>query len=253
MSHEAEMPGMRVTREQLQIIYSRYYFASQFVVGKQVLEVGCGPGIGLGYLAKRAKRVIGGDYAEDNLRIAQQHYRSRIELALMDAHNLPFRDNCLDVVVAMAAIVYLQLDRFLAECHRVLKKGGVLIFCTPDKEQPGFQRSSLSRDYFSVPELEALVSHYFEARFFGAFPVSEGGQTTKQRDTIVAKVGQALALMPQGERVKGSLSHFLFGTSVLKAEIEDGMVEAAQPEPIGDTVPASQYRLIYTVAQARQL
>ena len=116
MSYEAEMPGMKVTREQLQIICSRYYFASQFVSGKQVLEVGCGPGLGLGYLSRRAVKVIGGDYAEDNLRCAQQHYRDRIELVRLDAHNLPFKDNCFDVVVAMATVIYLQLDSFFKEC-----------------------------------------------------------------------------------------------------------------------------------------
>jgi len=251
MSHEAEIPGMKVTKEQLQIICNRYYFASQFVLDKQVLEVGCGAGLGLGYLARKAKRVIGGDYAEDNLRVAQQHYKGRVELTLLDAHNLPFKDNCLDVVVAMAVVIYLQLDRFLDECYRVLKRGGSLVFCTPNKEQPGFHRSPLSQNYLSVPELSALMNRHFDARLFGAFPVRKGLPVIKSRDAIVAKVGKALALLPKGERIKGFLSRFLFGTSVLKEEIEDGMVENIQLEPIPSGSPNFQYRVLYAIANSR--
>ena len=251
MSYEAEMPGMKVTKEQLQIICYRYYFASQFVLGKQVLEVGCGAGLGLGYLARRARRVIGGDYAEDNLRVTQQHYKGRVELTLLDAHNLPFKDNCFDVVVAMAVVIYLQLDRFFDECYRVLTRGGTLVFCTPNKEQPGFHRSPLSKNYLSAPELSALMNRHFDARLCGAFPAHKELQLVKRRDAIVAKVGKALALMPKGEEIKGFISRFLFGTSVLKAEIEDEMVENIQLEPIRSDSPNFQYKVLYAIAYTR--
>jgi len=252
MSHEAEMPGMKVTKEQLQIICCRYYFASQFVLGKQALEIGCGPGLGLGYLSRKAERVIGGDCAEDNLRLAKQHYKSRVELILSDAHNLPFKDNCFDVVVAMAAMIYLQLDSFFNECHRVLKRGGMLVFCIPNKDRPDFHRSPLSKNYFSVPELSALMGKHFDARFFGAFPVHRELQVTKRSGAIiVAKAGEALALMPKGEEIKEFLSRLLFGTSVLKEEIEDGMVENIQPEPIRDDSPNFQYSVLYAIAYTR--
>ena len=251
MSYEAEIPGTKVTKEQLQIICSRYYFTSQFVAGKQVLEVGCGPGLGLGYLSRGAERVIGGDYAENNLRRAQQHYRGRVELVRLDAHNLPFPDNYFDVVVTMATVIYLKLDSFFKESYRVLKKEGSLVFCIPNKDQPDFQGSPLSKNYFSIPELLLLMDEHFDARFFGAFPVSKALQVTKRRDTIVAKVGEVLTLMPKGERIKEFLSRSLFGTSVLTEEIEDGMTEYIQPEPIYASSLGSQYRVIYTVANTR--
>ncbi len=251
MSYEAEMPGMKVTREQLQIICCRYYFVSQFVSGKQVLEVGCGPGLGLGYLSRKAERVIGGDYAEDNLRLARQHYEERAELVRLDAHHLPFRDNCFDVVVAMATIIYLQVGKFFDECHRILKKGGRLIFCTPNKDQPHFQPSRLSRNYFSVPELLTLVSKHFDVRFFGAFPIHRASQATGLRNAVIARAGKAIALIPKGAKIKEFLSCSLLGTSVLKEEIEDGMAETIQPEPIPDDSPNFQYRVIYAVADAR--
>ena len=74
MSLEAGIPGDKYTWETWQMICCRYYIAAQFVTGKQVLEVGCGTGRGLGYLDARAKRVVGGDYAEDNLRYARKRH-----------------------------------------------------------------------------------------------------------------------------------------------------------------------------------
>lgn len=74
MSNEAEIPGIRVSKEQLRIICACYYFASKFVFGKTVLEVGCGPGIGSGYLAERAKKVVGVDISKENLDYASRHY-----------------------------------------------------------------------------------------------------------------------------------------------------------------------------------
>lgn len=94
-----EIPGSKVTREQLARTYNRYCFASKFCEGKDVLEVACGPGLGLGYLAQKAKKVVGGDYTEYLLKLAQEHYRGKIELLRLDAHTLPFKEGTFDVVI----------------------------------------------------------------------------------------------------------------------------------------------------------
>ncbi len=255
MSYEAEMPGTRVTIGQLQVICSRYYFAAQFVKGKDVLEVGCGPGLGLGYLVRRARRVIGGDYAEDNLKIAWQHYGSQVELVRLDAHHLPFKRSSFDAVVAMATVAYLRVDRFFEECHRVLKKGGALVFCTPNKNQPGFQRSLLSLDYFSIPELSLLLSRHFDAEFFGVFPVPGTAQRaiTRYTNAAVAGIGRALTLVPRGAGVKDFVSRSILRDSALPLahEIKDGMVEDIKPEPIRADAPDFGHRVIYVVAHVR--
>jgi predicted SAM-dependent methyltransferase len=66
---------------------------------------------------------------------------------------LPFRDACADFMHSEDFIDQLELDqaaRFLRECHRVLKPGGVMRVLTPDVEQ-------LARLYLEQPEaLKAL-------------------------------------------------------------------------------------------------
>mgnify|MGYP001585289220 CR=1 FL=1 len=53
-----EAPGLQATHEQLERIYHRYHFAKQFAVEKNVVEIACGTGIGLSYLANAAQSVI---------------------------------------------------------------------------------------------------------------------------------------------------------------------------------------------------
>jgi len=249
------MPGDKRTKEQLQMICCRYYIASQYVRGKQVLEVGCSTGLGLGYLGRRAKNVIGGDYSEDNLRCAHQHYRGRLELLLLDAHELPFNDSCFDVMIAMEVIQYCHLEKFFNECYRVLKRNGTLALCIPNKDAPGFYRSPLSHRYHSVPELlSSLNRHHFDAELFGAFPIPRGATQQKLRAAMIVSVGKALDLMPKGMEIKDFLNKIVLGKNmVLKEELEDEdmMVENFQLVPLPGDSRDFQYRILYAIAHAQ--
>lgn len=249
------MRGDKRTREQLQMICCRYCTASQYVQGKQMLEVGCGTGLGLGYLARKAKSVVGGDYSEDNLRCAQRHYGNRIKLLLLDAHELPLKDSCFDVVIAMEVVQYFHLERFLDESYRVLKQDGTLVLCIPNRSVPGFHRSPLSRGYYSVPELlTSLNRHHFDAELFGAFPIPRGATQQKLWAAMIVGGGRVLDLMPKGERVKNLLNEIILGRNmVLKEELEDAdmMVENFQLVPLLGDSPDLQYRILYAIAHAQ--
>ncbi|MBM4308891.1 MAG: hypothetical protein FJ123_19355 [Deltaproteobacteria bacterium] len=53
-----ESAGLKATQEQMARLYQRYHFVKEFAEGKEVLEIGCGAGIGLGYLAQKASKVV---------------------------------------------------------------------------------------------------------------------------------------------------------------------------------------------------
>jgi SAM-dependent methyltransferase len=185
--NETELPGRLVTVDTLQIISHRYFWAKQFVSGQYVFEVGCGPGFGLGYLSGENHVVIGGDITWESLRYARNHYGSHAKLIQMDATRLPFKDGSLDTIICLAAVIYIDMSDFLKECRRVLKNGGTLIINTPNKDVPGFKPSSLSRCYYSIPELNSLLKqNNFDAKFFGAFVAPKGWRRIKLR--ILAKI-----------------------------------------------------------------
>ncbi|MEK7217323.1 MAG: class I SAM-dependent methyltransferase [Chloroflexota bacterium] len=131
-SNVTEVPGARASREQAAMLYTRYAFAARLCRGKEILEVACGSGMGLGFLARTAKRVVGGDCTQGLLRQARKHYGARIPLVRLDAHGLPFRDSSFDAIILYEAIYYLaDPSLFLQECRRVLREGGSLIVCSP--------------------------------------------------------------------------------------------------------------------------
>lgn len=256
MSFEAGIPGEKHTWEAWQMICCRYYTAAKFITGKQVLEVGCGAGRGLGYFSARAQRAIGGDYSQDNLRYAKEHYKERAELLVLDAHQLPFRDSSFDVVVAMEVIYYLaHLDDFLKECHRVLRKGGNLCLCLPNQDVPGFHASLLSYQYYSVPELSSrLKRHDFEANIFGAFPVFRKRAWERVRATTILNVGRTLDKMPKGKAVRDFLSQIIIGRSIVaKAELEDSdmLAENCNLEPLLLDSLDNKYRILYAIAHTQ--
>ncbi len=248
-----EMPGDYVSQEQLDMICFRYYTASNFTHGKDVLEVGCGPGIGLGYLSKTAKKVIGGDYCERILWVAKDYYGNRVKLLLLDAHTLPFKDDTFDVVLLFEAIFYLhEPESFLEESRRILRKGGVLILCLPNKEIPGFKPSPLSTHYFNAMELFPLLTKYgFKVAVYGAFSIERPLIIQKIISVIRLSVVKVMSLTSQGRQVKESLKkRILKKKIILGNEIdENASKDYFQLIPILPGSSDVKHRFLYVIAQ----
>jgi len=251
-----ELPGRKASREQLVRLYGRYHFASQFCDGRYVLEAACGSGIGLGYLARRAKKMVGGDIDEHILSFAQENYKGRnnIQLCRFDAHQLPLKDTSFDVVILYEAIYYLaHPEKFLAECRRVLRKGGILLICTANKDCPGFSKSPFSFRYFSCLELLTLLKqHNFDVELFGDCPVATQGSIKQKLMSTIRRIAVVLGLIPKTMKGKEILKRIFFGKlSTIPGEIKDGKVKYRPPVPISSNSPSSQYRVLFAVAHTR--
>jgi ubiquinone/menaquinone biosynthesis C-methylase UbiE len=246
-----EVPGDNATEEQLARMFHRYRFASEFCKDKDVLEVACGTGQGLGYLGKKARRIVGGDCTERLVRSASQYYRNRVQVHLLDAQHLPFRDNSFDVVILYEAIYYLtHPEQFLLEARRVLRKGGVLLIATVNKDWQEFNASPFSTRYFSVPDLsKALHESGFKAEFYGTFSVVPS--TLRERViSQLRKIAVRLHLVPRTMKGKELFKKVFYGKLVpLKAEIEEGICEYVPPEPLSVDTINSEYKVIYSVAR----
>lgn len=247
-----EVPGHRGSKEQLERLYQRYRFALQFCKDKEVLEVACGGGMGLGYLAKVAKKVIGGDIDKNILKYPIKHYRGRdkIEIREFDAQNLPFEDKSFDVVIFYEAIYYLaKPEKFVSEARRVLKDNGVLLICTVNKDWDDFNPSPHSTKYFSAPELYSLVNHKFpKVELLGAFSVSKNGIKNKIISSI-KKTAMTFNLIPKTMKGKEIFKRIFFGKLLtLPAEIEDGEIEYSPPVAISVDNPNYLHKVLFSVA-----
>ena len=245
-----EVPGLRASREQSAMLYTRYAFAAEFCHDKQVLEIACGSGQGLGYVATKARKLIGGDYTENLLKSAQQHYRSRVPLMRLDAHALPFQASSFDVVLFYEAIYYLaNPEHFLDECRRVLREKGMLLLCTVNKEWPDFNPSPFSTRYFSARELsELLRKHRFQVELRGAFPVRKDSAKVHVV-SFLKRVAVALHVIPKTMKGKELLKRIFLGSlSPLPSEVHEGMAGYIPPVAISDTEVCPRFKILFALA-----
>ena len=248
-----ETPGTRVTWEALSMLYTRYRTAAAFCEGKDVLDVACGAGQGLGYLAAKADRAVGGDYTEGLLRMARRYYGGRVPLVRLDAHRLPFRRHRFDVIILYEAIYYLaQPDKFLAECRRVLRHQGVVLICTVNKEWADFNPSPFSTRYFAAQELgELLKEKGFSLELYGAFPVSR--RSVKDRIvSVIKQVAILLHLIPKTMKGKEVLKWLFFGRlTSIPPELTDGMAQVYPLVPLTENCVLSDYKVLFGVGRVR--
>jgi ubiquinone/menaquinone biosynthesis C-methylase UbiE len=247
-----ETPDIKVSKEQVARLYQRYKFARRFCENKNVLEIACGAGQGLGYMAEVASHVVGGDIEEKNLKFARETFRDnkKVELQILDAHNLSFPDKTFDTVILYEAIYYLSdPNKFLDECKRVLKKDGVLLICSVNREWEDFNPSPFSTRYFSASELKQFLSNGFTGiELYGGFPVDE--ETAKDRLVSFIKRGAvSLHLIPKTMKGKEALKRIFFGKLVpLPHEVKEGMAEYAEPASVSPDKVVSDYKVLYAAA-----
>lgn len=150
----------------------RYYFASKFIRGKNVLDVACGTGYGSYYLAKKCKRIIGGDKSTDALKYAKKFYKkSNLKFVHLDATKMPFKNSIFDVVISFETLEHIKnYKNFISECKRVLKKNGLFICSTPNKKffSPfGCKLTPFHVKEFYFKELKDVIEKYFpDTKFY---------------------------------------------------------------------------------------
>lgn len=92
------------------------------------LDLATGTGLIAGELARLDRSVIGVDLSPGILRIADAQSRREIQFVSGDAHELPFKDRCFDLVTCGVSLShFLNVMTALGEIHRLLRPGGRFI------------------------------------------------------------------------------------------------------------------------------
>jgi SAM-dependent methyltransferase len=108
--------------------------AGAAVTGR-VLDAGCGGGGTALSLAEEAAFAVGLDldarFAGSGTRLAREKGIPNAAFVQGDGSRLPFRERTFDLVFSHSVIEHVaSAEAYLAECHRVLKAGGVLYLST---------------------------------------------------------------------------------------------------------------------------
>jgi ubiquinone/menaquinone biosynthesis C-methylase UbiE len=131
---------------------------------REVLNVGCGIGVGSTYIAKKYDcHVVGVDISEKMIewsrrRAREERVEAKVEFRTADVLDLPFEAGRFDVVLAESVLIFVEdKAQAIRECVRVTKPGGCVGlnegFWT---EQPSPELVALAKDAVGpcVPTIE---------------------------------------------------------------------------------------------------
>ncbi|MDB4737523.1 class I SAM-dependent methyltransferase [Verrucomicrobiales bacterium] len=208
-----EIPGNKAHQDQFDIMRTRYEWVAEFCDGKEVLELACGSGIGLGILAGKAKHVTGSDIDRKVLCHAKKHYANHnITLLEMDACNPNLQDSSMDVIICLEAVYYLPDFRsFIENAHRILRPNGILLITSVNCQWHGFNPSPYSKKYYSIEELKSkLEKNKWNAI---SYVSSEDNPNTIKKKIIklIRSIAVKSGLIPKTMRGKEILKKIFYG------------------------------------------
>lgn len=119
-----------------------------------ILDLGCGDGTTMHWLAPYAKALYGSDYNAVRLARARKRFPSAT-LFLANILDYPAYDNSFDVIFFNHVIEHIPDDRrALAEAYRILAPGGFMILGTPNEGSWWWQHA-----YKRAPDILASTDH----------------------------------------------------------------------------------------------
>jgi len=104
------------------------------LAGLDVLDFGCGHGMAAVVLARHGARVTAFDLSPGYLVEARQRALANevaVNFVQADGERLPFGDASFDRIWGNAILHHLEPRTAARELHRVLKPGGIAVFCEP--------------------------------------------------------------------------------------------------------------------------
>jgi SAM-dependent methyltransferase len=205
------------------------------LLGRRLLDIGCGTGRVAAALAERGSRVWGVEPSAEMAALARDRI-STVKVA--PAEKVPFKDGWFERAVMVLVIHLLDRPRAFAEAHRVLGPEGRLVVATFDPAH--FERYWLNRFF---PSLESIDRARFPEPPALREELESAGFSSVRLTALSqrAEVGREEAL----ERVRG---RFISPLQLLDEEELDAGLERMEAE-LSDR---NEYGLEWVVAVAER-
>jgi ubiquinone/menaquinone biosynthesis C-methylase UbiE len=204
------------------------------LLGRRVLDVGCGTGMVVAELAARGARVWGVDPSEEMLAQARLRLGRGAGLKRGSAEALPFKDGWFERAVLRCVVHLVDRSRALGEVVRVLEPEGRAVIATFRPEH--FDRIWLARFF---PSLKAIDRARFPDPDLLADELRASGfaRVGVRALSVAATIGRDEAL----ERLRGRYISTL--SLIPEAEYRSGL-ERAERELDAETAYALEWAVV---------
>ena len=246
-----EGPGVGATQEQLSILLTRYHLARSLADGKDVLEVACGAGVGLTYIAEAARSVIAGDIDPANVATASRICQkvNNVEVKALDALQLPFVNQSFDLILLYEALYYFQDQQlFLKEAKRVLRPGGCVIISSVNCDWYGFNPSPFATHYLNSQKLyKFLKDAGFSVEIKAGFP--DNPDTIKSRLIRgIRRRASSMGLIPKSLKGKELLKQIFIGKlTPIPKQLTLDMAPLEPLNSIDENHPDTLHKMLYAI------
>ncbi len=205
-----------------------YLYVADLIVGKQVLEVGCGAGDGANFLVERgAARVVGIDEPGSGVEQAQARFSAdNLSFQTLSLAKTELADDSFDCVLVPNGALATERPAVLHELRRVLAPNGHLIVIAPSADRESDADSGpVDDDGVSFHRLsEALSPAFAPVRVIGQAP---------------------LVAMSLVEYADGAAGEITFDTSLVEwSRTPDGEVTDYMAICGGDAGPPRSYSIV---------
>lgn len=209
-----ERAGNMASFEQLQILKTRYDLAFKYAKGADIVEYGCGSGVGLYLLAPIANNVLGLDLDNSNVEIAREDCQEfkNIQVVVADAEKFISDSAKFDLALAFECIYYFNdLSLFFENVASNLKSGGTLIISSVNPCWHSFNPSPYSTKYLSGEELKGMLhKRGFQCELFYSFYDFPSGISAKLKK-FIKQMAVKFKLIPKTMKGKVLLKRIFMG------------------------------------------
>lgn len=134
------------------------------------LDIACGSGRFSLPIMEKEICVVAGDHdpvpikALNNKLSGSRTREKTLHILQVDAEYLPFRERAFDCILSIQTVGYLDLQRYLSECNRILQDGGWLLFNEANRHSyraPIHRKFSLSTQFYrhSYTEICSMLTN----------------------------------------------------------------------------------------------
>lgn len=164
------------------ILKALYKLGNFLEKNAKIIDFGCGTGIPAGkYLVDNGYDVTGIDISPEMVKLSKKNV-PKMHCVCGDFAKTSFKDNSFDAGIALFSLLHVakkDMVLVLKEFHRVIKKGGYLLFCVNNGNFEGYSELLGKKMFFACFEEKELDKYLADAKFsvvlkyFDTFKIGE--------------------------------------------------------------------------------